>query len=115
MKKSMNHEEIKKMAIDTYELGLTMSETFAKEDRHRDYMILAIMGCISGLVNSDFKLMTLYTGAQFKMMREAKNLTLREVEYRTSISNSYLSQLETGKVKKPSYNTVCKLIDLYTN
>lgn len=51
----------------------------------------------------------------FKQMRKARGLTLREVEKETGISNSYLSQLETGKIKSPGYNTVITLYNLYCN
>ena len=51
----------------------------------------------------------------FKSMRKAKGLTLRKVEELTGISNPYLSQLETGKIASPSYNTVRALVMLYSN
>lgn len=51
----------------------------------------------------------------FKQMRKAKGLTLRQVEESTGISNAYLSQLETGKIKSPSYDTVKALYELYSN
>jgi DNA-binding Xre family transcriptional regulator len=51
----------------------------------------------------------------FRQLRKAKGLTLREVEESTGISNAYLSQLETGKIKSPGYDTVKKLHDLYCN
>ena len=51
----------------------------------------------------------------FKQMRKAKGLTLRKVEKSTGISNAYLSQLETGKIKSPGYNTVKALLELYSN
>ena len=51
----------------------------------------------------------------FKKMRKAKGLTLRKVEELTGISNPYLSQLETGKIASPSYNTVRTLVMLYSN
>lgn len=51
----------------------------------------------------------------FREMRKAKGLTLREVEKTTGISNAYLSQLETGKIKSPGYETVKLLYDLYSN
>ena len=50
----------------------------------------------------------------FKSMRKQKGLTLRQVEDLTRISNPYLSQLETGKVKSPSYSVVRTLIMLYS-
>ena len=49
----------------------------------------------------------------FKLLRKGKGLTLREVEEITGISNAYLSQLETGKIKKPSFDTITKLKVLY--
>jgi transcriptional regulator with XRE-family HTH domain len=52
-------------------------------------------------------------GTYIKALREAKNLTLREVEKQTEISNAYLSQLETGKVKQPSPLNLYKLAQLY--
>ncbi len=43
-------------------------------------------------------------GPRLKQRREQLGLTLREVEQITenSLSNAYLSQLENGKIKKPS-------------
>lgn len=49
----------------------------------------------------------------FRQRRLEKAMTLREVEKVTGISNSYLSQLETGKIKKPSYSVVLQLNALY--
>ncbi len=49
----------------------------------------------------------------FAEQRKISGLTLRGVEEKTGISNSYLSQLETGKIKEPSYSTVTKLNKLY--
>lgn len=45
--------------------------------------------------------------------REQMGLTLRQVEESTGVSNAYLSQLETGKIKKPSANVLYKLATLY--
>lgn len=50
----------------------------------------------------------------FKEMRKKKDLTLRQVEQMTGISNSYLSQLETGKINNPSYTVVETLKKLYS-
>jgi transcriptional regulator with XRE-family HTH domain len=52
-------------------------------------------------------------GEYFKALREAKGLTLREVEKLTEISNAYLSQLESGKIKQPSPNILSKLAGFY--
>lgn len=51
----------------------------------------------------------------FRKMRKAKGLTLKKVEEITGLSNAYLSQLETGKVKSPGYSVVKILYDLYSN
>jgi len=48
-------------------------------------------------------------GEQIKSARERKKLSLRELEILTGISNPYLSQLENGKVVKPSPNFLWKL------
>ena len=45
--------------------------------------------------------------------RKIKGATLREVESETGISNAYLSQLETGKIKDPGFFTMQKLLDFY--
>lgn len=50
-----------------------------------------------------------------RQMRKAKRLTLRKVEEITGISNSYLSQLETGKIDNPSYNVVLQIVNLYNS
>jgi HTH-type transcriptional regulator, competence development regulator len=42
-----------------------------------------------------------------------RQLTLRQVEEATGVSNAYLSQLETGKIKKPSANVLYKLATIY--
>jgi transcriptional regulator with XRE-family HTH domain len=47
--------------------------------------------------------------------RSIKKLTLRDVEEATSkeVSNAYLSQLETGKIAKPSPNVLFALANVY--
>lgn len=52
-------------------------------------------------------------GTYLKDARVAKGLTLRAVEDQTGISNAYLSQLESGKVKQPSPVTLHDLSELY--
>lgn len=48
-------------------------------------------------------------------IRAAKGLTLRQVEEATNreVSNAYLSQLENGKIKKPSPNILYILAEVY--
>lgn len=43
---------------------------------------------------------------ELRQIRKQRGLTLRQVEEITGISNAYLSQLETGKIKKPSHHVV---------
>lgn len=49
-----------------------------------------------------------------RTLRELSGLTLREVQDATGISNAYLSQLECGKIKKPSATFLYKLAKLYS-
>jgi transcriptional regulator with XRE-family HTH domain len=48
-------------------------------------------------------------------LRKAKGFSLREVEQATgnAVSNAYLSQLENGKIKKPSPNVLHSLAEVY--
>ncbi len=48
-------------------------------------------------------------------LRKAKRLSLREVEEATgrTISNAYLSQLENGRIRKPSPSVLHGLADVY--
>lgn len=48
-------------------------------------------------------------------LRQAKRLTLREVEEATNgeVSNAYLSQLEHGKISKPSPHILYSLAQVY--
>lgn len=52
-------------------------------------------------------------GTKLKDAREYLQLTLRQVEEASGISNAYLSQLENGKILKPSANILYKLSTLY--
>jgi HTH-type transcriptional regulator, competence development regulator len=52
-------------------------------------------------------------GEYIRALREAKKMTLREVEKLADVSNAYLSQLESGKVKQPSPLTLHKLSEIY--
>jgi HTH-type transcriptional regulator, competence development regulator len=54
-------------------------------------------------------------GAVLADLRAARRLSLREVEEATgkAVSNPYLSQLEHGKIKRPSPNVLHSLADVY--
>lgn len=52
-------------------------------------------------------------GQGLKVARKLKQLSLREVEDATGISNAYLSQLENDKISKPSPFFLHKLSTLY--
>lgn len=54
-------------------------------------------------------------GALLADLRTAKGLTLREVEDATgkAVSNAYLSQLENGRIRKPSPNVLHHLAEVY--
>ncbi len=54
-------------------------------------------------------------GALLADLRKAKGLSLREVEEATgkAVSNAYLSQLENGRIRKPSPNVLHGLAGVY--
>lgn len=54
-------------------------------------------------------------GALLADLRKAKGLSLREVEEAAAkaVSNAYLSQLENGKIGKPSPNVLYSLAEVY--
>jgi len=52
-------------------------------------------------------------GTYLKSLREAKGLSLRDVEEASGISNAFVSQLESGKVKHPSPIKLYKLAETY--
>jgi transcriptional regulator with XRE-family HTH domain len=54
-------------------------------------------------------------GVVLSDLRKAKGFSLREVERATgnAVSNAYLSQLENGKIKKPSPNVLHSLAEVY--
>ncbi|MBI4583222.1 MAG: helix-turn-helix transcriptional regulator [Planctomycetes bacterium] len=53
-------------------------------------------------------------GIYLKSLRDSRNLSLRNVEEKIGISNAFLSQLESGKVKQPSPMVLYKLAELYS-
>lgn len=52
-------------------------------------------------------------GTYLRSLRDAKGLSLRVVEEKTGVSNAFLSQLESGKVKQPSPIILYKLAQLF--
>ena len=52
-------------------------------------------------------------GRLLKDMRDAKRMSLRDVEKKTGISNPYMSQLENELIDKPSPLILHKLAMLY--
>lgn len=54
-------------------------------------------------------------GALLADLRIARGLSLREVEEATgkAVSNAYVSQLENGKIQKPSPNVLHRLAEVY--
>jgi len=52
-------------------------------------------------------------GEYLKRVREEKRFTLRAVEEKTGISNAYLSQVENGKIVRPSPSVLHKLAECY--
>lgn len=52
-------------------------------------------------------------GEYLRYLRAAKQQTLRDVEEAAGVSNAYLSQLEQGKITKPSPHILHKLAMFY--
>lgn len=52
-------------------------------------------------------------GRHLKRVRKERKLTLRAVEKKTEISNAYLSQLENGRIARPSPSVLHKLAECY--
>jgi len=48
-------------------------------------------------------------GEFIAVAREVKGMSLRDLEKATGISNALLCQMETGKVKEPSWRNVVKI------
>ena len=70
--------------------------------------IFIMLAKISTMIDSSKRL-----GQFLRTARERKGLTLRAVEQSTQISNAYLSQLESGKIKQPSPVILHKLSEIY--
>ena len=56
---------------------------------------------------------TMGLAEQLRQIRTAKNVSMREVERATGISNAYLSQLESGNATNPSPHILHKLAQFY--
>jgi transcriptional regulator with XRE-family HTH domain len=52
-------------------------------------------------------------GPYLRSVRESLRMKLREVEDASGVSNAYLSQLETGKIAKPSPHILHKIASVY--
>lgn len=50
-------------------------------------------------------------GELIGIARECKGWTLRQLEQRSGVSNPLISQIETGKVQDPGFETVVRIID----
>ena len=53
-------------------------------------------------------------GEHLRSIRNERKLTLRDVELETGISNAYLSQIENGKISRPSPEVLHKLSEFYS-
>ena len=52
-------------------------------------------------------------GDYLRNLRDTRRMTLREVEQASGVSNAYLSQLENGKLKRPSPHILHKLSGVF--
>lgn len=67
------------------------------------------------MMNDEIKPARSTLGAYLRSLREGKKLSLRKVEEATEreVSNAYLSQLENGKIEKPSPHVLHSLSEVY--
>lgn len=65
--------------------------------------------------STEFEVRAVELGALLADLRTAKGLSLREVEEASgkAVSNAYLSQLENGKIRKPSPHVLHSLANVY--
>jgi len=91
-------------------------------ERLLDYAFFAILRRVKDAARrprrkapSTFKGQPSELGGLLADLRTAKGLSLRDVEEATgkAVSNAYLSQLENGKIKKPSPNVLHSLSEVY--
>jgi transcriptional regulator with XRE-family HTH domain len=52
-------------------------------------------------------------GQFLRAAREAAGMSLRKVEREAGVSNAYLSQLESDRIKEPSPNVLFRLAEFY--
>jgi HTH-type transcriptional regulator, competence development regulator len=70
---------------------------------------LSVLDIFSSMKKDDKPML----GTYLKSLRDAKGLSLRDVEELSGISNAFVSQLESGKVKHPSPIKLFKLAEIY--
>lgn len=98
--------DLMQKAEEIYDLGVKMQETFCKTDADKKhYMVLAIAAGLKEY-HPPVKITPI---DELVKIRKEKGITLRQIEDATGISNSYLSQLENGKINKPSQSVMEKL------
>lgn len=73
--------------------------------------VLDIASTLSNVRSMDRNLESL--GVMLREARERCAYSLREVEAKADVSNAYVSQLESGKIKQPSPLVLHKLCELY--
>jgi HTH-type transcriptional regulator, competence development regulator len=52
-------------------------------------------------------------GGKLRFARENRGMSVRDVQKKTGINSSQLSRYETGELKKPPFDAVMKLCELY--
>ena len=110
----MELTQLREKALEVLNLGRQMQATFDRSlgaEMSDEYMILAIMGGLQEMDNK--KLPPLVSGKFFYDLRKRNKLTLRRVENEAGFKTGYLSQLETGKIVRPSFEIVMKLLTYY--
>lgn len=96
------------------QLGPRLGEKCVYAYLNAEYLILSCLTNLALLaIISSMKKQNQTLGECLRIAREEKQFSLRAVEKTTGISNAYLSQLESGKIQRPSPVNLHKLSELY--
>jgi len=63
--------------------------------------------------SGELQLGSMAIGEKLRHFRESKGLSLRAAAEKAEISNPAISQIETGKIKNPGFDTVVSLCNVY--
>lgn len=104
---------MRELDVITIDELIKFIKIFNHEYSGKEWSVYNFNDALTNWIKPKEELMPPIDSINFMLMRKFKRYTLRYVQEKTGISNAYLSQLENGKIKKPSYDTVRKLFMFY--